>query len=74
MSRINSFLELAVNQGGSDLHLIAGQMPRIRINGVLHTVRFRELSQEDMELILGEFMSARARPRPAPVAQMSSSG
>jgi len=45
MSRINTFLELAVNQGGSDLHLVSGQTPRIRINGILEPVRFRELRQ-----------------------------
>jgi len=57
MSRINTFLELAVNQGGSDLHLVSGQTPRIRINGILEAVRFRELSIEDMERIFEEFMS-----------------
>jgi twitching motility protein PilT len=56
MSRINSFLELLVNQGGSDLHMISGELPRIRIHGVLHKVRFRELSEGDMERILGEFL------------------
>ena len=57
MSRINSFLELAVKQGGSDLHLISGEPPRIRINGVLHQVRFRELSEGDLHRIMMEFMT-----------------
>jgi len=61
MSRINTFLELAVNQGGSDLHLVSGQTPRIRINGVLEPVRFRELTVEDMERIFDEFLSAAHR-------------
>ena len=56
MSRINSFLELAVNQGGSDLHMVSGEPPRIRIHGVLHKVRFRDLSEGDMERILEEFL------------------
>ncbi|MEP7027296.1 MAG: PilT/PilU family type 4a pilus ATPase [Candidatus Eisenbacteria bacterium] len=55
-TRIGTFLELAVNQGGSDLHLVAGQAPCIRIAGLLHRVRFRELSADDMDQILGEFM------------------
>jgi twitching motility protein PilT len=42
-TRIHTFLELAVNQGGS----------------VLHRVRFRELSLEDVEQILLEFMNER---------------
>ena len=58
-TRLHTFLELAVQQGGSDLHLVTGQMPCIRIGGVLHRVRFRELSPEDLEQILLEFMSER---------------
>ena len=30
VKRINTFLELVVNQHGSDLHLVSGQPPRIR--------------------------------------------
>ncbi len=58
-TRIHTFLELAMQQGGSDLHLVTGQMPCIRIAGVLHRVRFRELSLEDVESILLEFMNER---------------
>jgi twitching motility protein PilT len=61
MSRIDAFLELAVKQGGSDLHLTSGQPPRIRINGILHSVRFRELSVEEVELLLTEIMPEEAR-------------
>jgi twitching motility protein PilT len=63
MSRINTFLELAVKQGGSDLHMVSGQPPRIRINGVLHKVRFRDLSVEDMERVLEEFTTEAQRER-----------
>jgi twitching motility protein PilT len=58
-TRLHTFLELAVKQGGSDLHLVTGQLPCIRIAGVLHRVRFRELSVEDVEQILLEFMNER---------------
>jgi twitching motility protein PilT len=57
--RLHTFLELAVQQGGSDLHLVTGQLPCIRIGGVLNRVRFRELSFEDLEQILLEFMNER---------------
>jgi twitching motility protein PilT len=60
MSRIRAFLELAVKQGGSDLHLVSGQVPRVRIHGALHPVRFRELSPEDLGRVLSEFMPAGA--------------
>ncbi len=57
MNRIDAFLELAVNQGGSDLHLVSGQAPRIRIHGNLQPVRFRELSEQDVRDFLNEFMT-----------------
>ena len=55
--RIHAFLELAIQQGGSDLHLVSGLPPSIRIAGILHRVRFRELSVDDMQQLLAEFMS-----------------
>jgi twitching motility protein PilT len=58
-TRVHAFLELAVKQGGSDLPLVSGQAPCIRINGVLHRVRFRDLSTEDVQQILSEFMTPR---------------
>ena len=60
-NRIDSFLELATQQRGSDLHLIAGLTPRIRINGVLQSIRFRELSGEDLERMLAELMTPEQR-------------
>jgi twitching motility protein PilT len=62
-AKVNTFLELAVNQGGSDLHLVSGEPPRIRINGVLHEVRFRDLSVEDLQRLLDEFMHERQLER-----------
>jgi twitching motility protein PilT len=63
LNRINSFLELAIQQRGSDLHLISGEPPRIRIHGALHAVRFRTLSVEDMQSILVEIMTSEQRQR-----------
>jgi twitching motility protein PilT len=63
MSRINSFLELTVKQGGSDLHVVAGLAPRIRIHGTLQPVRFRELSSDEILRILSEFMTDTQRSR-----------
>jgi len=61
MNRVDAFLELAVHQGGSDLHLISGQPPRIRISGELEPVRFRELSVADVNDFLTEFMTPEQR-------------
>ncbi len=57
MNRIDAFLELAVQQGGSDVHLVTGQPLRIRLHGVLQPVRFRELSARDVHDFLEEFMT-----------------
>ena len=55
-ARIDSFLQLALEQGGSDLHLVSGQAPRVRIHGDLHEVRFRPLAAEDVESMLMEIL------------------
>jgi twitching motility protein PilT len=60
-SRIDAFLELVVQQDGSDLHIVSGLTPRIRIHGVLEPVRFRQLSSEEIDRILSEFMNDRQR-------------
>lgn len=48
MQKINTFLDLVVTQGGSDLHLVAGNPPRIRLHGIAYTVKYRELSGDDV--------------------------
>ncbi len=63
MNRIDSFLQLLVGQGGSDLHLVSGDMPRVRINGVLERVRFRELSEHDVETLFDEILTDAQRER-----------
>ncbi len=63
MSRIHAFLELVVKQGGSDLHVVSGQTPRIRIHGLLEPVRFRELSSDEIGRILSEFMTQDQREK-----------
>jgi len=63
INRIDAFLELAVNQGGSDVHMVSGQPPRIRLYGTLQTVRFRELSARDVHEFLEEFMTLEQRQR-----------
>ena len=47
MSRIDTFLELLVKQDGSDLHLVSGNAPRIRMYGELIAVKYRELSANE---------------------------
>jgi len=48
MQRIHTFLDVVLQQGGSDLHLVAGNPPRIRLNGIAYAVQFRELTADDI--------------------------
>ncbi|MCA9754943.1 MAG: PilT/PilU family type 4a pilus ATPase [Candidatus Eisenbacteria bacterium] len=58
-ARIDAFLELLVRQGGSDLHLVADQPPRLRIHGAIQSVHFRVLDQEELSRMLGEILTPR---------------
>ncbi|HEB86972.1 MAG TPA: type IV pilus twitching motility protein PilT [Gammaproteobacteria bacterium] len=57
MNRVDAFLELVVKQKGSDLHLVAGNPPRVRLNGDTYTVKYRELSNSETEDLIYEIMS-----------------
>lgn len=61
MARIDTFLELLVKQDGSDLHLISGNPPRIRMHGELIGVTYRDLSASETMALLNEIMSDAAR-------------
>ena len=61
MNRIDTFLELLVKQDGSDLHLVSGNPPRLRLHGELIGVKYRELSAAETMALLGEIMPEPAR-------------
>jgi len=61
MARIDSFLELVVKQRASDLHLMSGETPWIRLHGDLHPVKYRQLTISETESLLYEIMPADAR-------------
>lgn len=56
MNRIDSFLELVIKQGGSDLHLVSGNPPRVRLHGEIYPVKYRELSKTETKELLYEIM------------------
>jgi twitching motility protein PilT len=56
-NRIDTFLELVVKQGGSDLHLIAGNPPRLRLHGELIPIKYRELTNHEISGLLAEIMT-----------------
>jgi len=57
MARVDTFLELVVKQKGSDLHLVSGNPPRVRLNGDTYAVKYRELSPDETHDMLYEIMS-----------------
>ncbi len=61
MARIDAFLQLTVEQGGSDLHLVSGNPPRIRLNGEIYPVKYRNLSTDETTTLLQEIMPRRPR-------------
>ena len=57
MPRIDSFLKLGLAQGCSDVHLAVGVPPMLRMNGDLMPIKFRELSNTELENYVMEILS-----------------
>src|SRR5947209_9313688 len=57
MPRIDSFLRLVAEQGASDLHFHAGNVPIIRHEGELMPLPFRVLSEIETSRFLLEIMT-----------------
>jgi twitching motility protein PilT len=57
MPKIDQFLNLLVQHGGSDLHLSCGGPPVLRVHGHLQRVQFRDLAEADLNLLLGEIIT-----------------
>jgi len=54
MARIDAFLKLGTDQGCSDIHFAVGLPPLLRMHGDLLPIKFRELSQAELEGYLVE--------------------
>ncbi|MCA1827807.1 MAG: type IV pilus twitching motility protein PilT [Myxococcales bacterium] len=61
MPRIDSFLRLVAQQGASDLHFHAGNVPIIRHEGELMSLPFRHLSEVETSRFLLELMTEEQR-------------
>jgi len=57
MARIDSFLKLGLAQGCSDVHLSVGVPPMLRMNGDLMPIKFRELSDTELESYVLEILT-----------------
>ena len=58
MARIDAFLKLGLAQGCSDVHLAVGVPPMLRMNGELMPIKFRELSNTELETYIREILTA----------------
>ena len=54
MAQIDAFFKLMNEQGASDLHLISGQQPILRIQGDLERVKYKELDNDNLKAMLYE--------------------
>jgi len=54
MAQIDAFFKLMNEQGASDLHLISGQQPVLRIQGELERVKYKELDNDGLKAMLYE--------------------
>ncbi|MDH5180802.1 MAG: type IV pili twitching motility protein PilT, partial [Gammaproteobacteria bacterium] len=56
MPRINAFLKLGRDQGGSDIHLAVGTPPLIRLHGDLTPIKYRSLTAKEIEELIDEIL------------------
>jgi twitching motility protein PilT len=54
MAKIDAFFKLMNEQGASDLHLVAGQAPMLRITGDIERVKYKVLDNDDLRTMLYE--------------------
>jgi twitching motility protein PilT len=54
MAQIDAFFKLMNEQGASDLHLITGQQPVLRIQGELERVKYKPLENDNLKTMLYE--------------------
>ena len=54
MAQIDAFFKLMNDEGASDLHMMAGQQPVLRIRGEMERVKFRVLDNDGLKAMLYE--------------------
>ena len=61
MAKIDQFLKMLAENGGSDLHLTAGAQPIMRLNGSMTPYNFRELTGREVQGLVFEIMTESQR-------------
>ena len=54
MAKIDAFFKLMAEQGASDLHLVSGQQPILRIHGEMERVKYKALENDELKAMLYE--------------------
>ncbi len=54
MAQIDAFFKLMHEQGASDLHMVAGQQPLLRIRGDIEAVKYKALENDELTALLYE--------------------
>jgi twitching motility protein PilT len=54
MARIDAFFKLMNEQGASDLHLVSGQPPALRLIGDMERIKYKVLENDDLKSMLYE--------------------
>src|SRR5216117_1868432 len=54
MAKIDAFFKLMFDQGASDLHLVSGQQPIIRLHGDMERVKYKVLEDSELKAMLYE--------------------
>ena len=54
MAKIDAFFKLMNEQGASDLHLVSGQPPALRIRGDMERIKYKVLDDDELKTMLYE--------------------
>jgi twitching motility protein PilT len=63
VAKLDSFLQHLIQNDGSDLHLSCGDAPVIRQDGRIQRVKYRPLTEADMEMLLFEILTPEQKAR-----------
>jgi twitching motility protein PilT len=63
MPRIDAFLKLGLAQGCSDVHLAVGVPPMLRMHGDLMPIKFRELTDTELDAYITEILAQNQQDR-----------
>ncbi len=57
MAQIDAFFKLMNDQGASDLHMVSGQQPVLRVRGEMERVKYNVLENDSLKAMLYEIVS-----------------